>query len=107
MMNLEKSNIFFSANTPISVKEGISNWLGVKYSNQIGRYLGLPVIWGRSKATTLVVVRDKIGRKLQGWTQKLLTFVRREILIKSIAKSILTYPMTCFLFPKKSCVEIE
>lgn len=67
LVNLEKSTIFFSANTPSKIKDSVSACLGITYSDQVGKYLGLPVIWGRSKAAALAVVSDKIGLKLQGW----------------------------------------
>ncbi|KAK4254083.1 hypothetical protein QN277_009512 [Acacia crassicarpa] len=107
LINLDKSSLYFSANTPTEVKERVAACLGVTYTDSAGKYLGLPTIWGRSKAGALAFVRDKIGLKLKGWKQKLLTFAGRETLIKAVANSIPTYPMTCFLFPKKSCIEID
>lgn len=83
------------------VKNEVSASLGIRYFDQTGKYLGLLVIWGRSKVAALAFVRDKIGVKLQGWKQHLLSFAGREVLIKAVANAIPTYPMYCFLFPKK------
>lgn len=52
-------------------------------------------------------MRNKIGLKIQGWRQRLLTFSGREILIKVVANAILTYPMACFSFPIKTCKELD
>lgn len=99
--------MFFSAHTPLNVRDAILACLKIKHSEQVGKYLGLPMLWGRLKLASLAIVRDKIGLKLQGWKQKLLSFAGREALIKAVANAIATYPITCFLFTKRSCMEID
>lgn len=79
MVNLEKSSVFFLVNTFARARNLILACLGIKYFDQVGKYLRLLVIWGRSKSVALAFVRERIGLKLQGWKQKLLSFAGREV----------------------------
>lgn len=103
LINLEKSCIFFSENTPNDAKDEISDCLGISDSKNPGNYLGLLVLWGRSKSDALNFVKEKMLRKIQGWKQSVLSQAGREILIKSVANAVPMYPMCCFNFPKKVC----
>lgn len=67
LVNFEKSNMFFSPNTPLEVKDRLKDNLNVTISEDPGKYLGLPTLWGRSKKTALAFVKDKILGKIQGW----------------------------------------
>ncbi|KAG8486858.1 hypothetical protein CXB51_020386 [Gossypium anomalum] len=55
----------------------VTNSLGMRRSNDIEKYLGLPNVGGR------------------------------EVFIKSVLQAILTYSMMCFLLPKTLCDELE
>ena len=65
-VNVEKSCIFMSKNSPDSVTEMVGHTLGFNITPSPGIYLGLPILWERSKVEALAFVRDKIGIKLQG-----------------------------------------
>lgn len=75
--------------------------MGFKVAEPLRNYLGLPVLWGRSKAESLAFVKDRVCAKVQGWKQELLSQVGREVFIKAVACAILTFPMMCFLFFEK------
>lgn len=102
-INLDKSCIFFSNNVPKELKDEICDCLGIVGSENLGKYLGLPVLWGRSKCEALNFVKERMVKKLQGWKQNVLSQASREILIKAVASAIPVYPMSCFKFPKKIC----
>ncbi|KAL5538254.1 hypothetical protein UlMin_042243 [Ulmus minor] len=51
--------------------------------------------------------RDKVTRKLQGWKDKFFSLGGKEVLIKSVIQSILTYVMSCFTIPSTIIYEIE
>lgn len=72
-----------------------------------GKYLGLPTIWGRSKVEALHYIKERVRAKLKGWKQEVLSSAGREVLIKAVATSIPAYPMSVFKFPKKVCSEIN
>jgi len=70
-------------------------------------YLGLPSIIGKSKSQIFSYARDKVWKKLNGWKERTLLRVGREVLIKVVAQAILTYVMGCFSFPISLCDQIE
>ncbi|RYQ79359.1 hypothetical protein Ahy_Scaffold6g108097 [Arachis hypogaea] len=72
-----------------------------------GRYLGLPARWKRSKNKTLEWIQEKILDKMQGWKEKLLNQVRKEVLIKTVIQAIPVYAINVIKFPKSFCKIIE
>ena len=61
------------------------------------KYLGLPTTVGQSTTEAFEPILAKIWGLVGGWSEKLLSGVAKEVLIKSVAQSIATYPMNCFL----------
>ena len=61
---------------------------------------------GRNKRNTFNDIKEKIGKKLVGWKEKMLTKVGKEVLIKVVAQAILTYTMSCFKIPDSLCEEL-
>ena len=49
-INTDKSSVFFSPNSPQEKKESILNILGPMQDSKHNKYLGLPIIIGKSKA---------------------------------------------------------
>lgn len=106
-VNFAKSSLFFSANTPLELQMLISNIFGIPGSEDPGKYLGLPTMWGKSKKQALAYVKDTINQKIQGWKQVHLTPAGKEVLIKSVLNAIPAYPMTIFLFTDGVRKELE
>uniref|UniRef100_A0A2N9HAL6 Reverse transcriptase domain-containing protein n=1 Tax=Fagus sylvatica TaxID=28930 RepID=A0A2N9HAL6_FAGSY len=53
------------------------------------------------------VPEEKVWIRIHGWKEKLLSQAGREILIKTVAQSMPTYTMNCFLLPKRICSELQ
>ena len=106
-VNTEKSSVFFSKNTKEETRERVKNVLGSMQNDQPGKYLGLPSMIGRSKKQIFNEVKERVGKKMTGWKEKLLSVGGREILIKAVAQAVPTYTMGCFLLPKGLCEDIE
>ena len=106
-INMEKSSVLFSSNTPVTQKESIKITFGVKEVEHFETYLGLPTMVGRAKYQSFAYLKDKIWRKLQGWKGELLSRAGKEILIKAVAQSIPTYIMGVFLLSVKLCDELN
>ena len=83
------------------------NILGPMQDTRYKKYLGLPLIIGKSKVEIFTEIKERVERKLSGWKEKLLSMGGREILIKAVAQAIPTYTMSCFQIPKSLCDEIE
>lgn len=106
-INLEKSSIYFSGNTPLEQKKWIKDSLGVKEVDRFETYLGLPTLVGRAKYHSFAYLKDRVWKKLQGWKGKMLSRGGKEVLIKAVAQSIPTYSMGVFQLPKKLCDELN
>ena len=78
------------------MKLEIQEALGMQEVKQFDKYLGLPSLVGRHKKASFDYIKERIWRKLQGWEEKLLSQVGREILIKAVVQAIPTYSMCCF-----------
>lgn len=52
-------------------------------------------------------MRQKIGKKLTGWSELFLSQAGKEILIKAMAMAMPNYAMSCFKMPITLCKEIE
>ncbi|XP_045797887.1 uncharacterized protein LOC123892085 [Trifolium pratense] len=90
-----------------SEKNIICNKIEVKPVTSHSRYLGLPVIFGRSKKEVFAFVQDKIWKKVKGWKEKCLSKAGKETLIKVVAQAIPNYIMSCYKIPEGSCANIE
>jgi hypothetical protein len=73
LVSLDKSEVSFSRNVPVIEGNIICNKIGVKAVTSHTRYLGLPVIFGRSKKEFFSFVQDRIWKKLKGWKEKCLS----------------------------------
>lgn len=67
--------------------------------------MGLPSLFGKSKRNTFQQLKERLGNKLLGWKEKLLS-AGKEILIKEVAQVIPAHTMSCFLLPKTLCDEM-
>ena len=105
-LNRMKTSLFFNSNTDTSVKEEIKNQFGAQVIKNHEKYLGLPSMVGRNKRNSFNSIKEKLAKKLSGWKEKLLSKVRKEILIKVVAQAIPTYTMSCFKLPDSLCDEL-
>ena len=106
-INFEKSSVYFSSNTDGAQRERIKNELGVREVKKFESYLCLPTLVGRAKYQTFSYLKDRVWKNNQGWKGKLLSIVGKEVLIKVVAQSILTYTMGVFQLLVKLCNELN
>ncbi|KAA3483968.1 reverse transcriptase [Gossypium australe] len=99
--------VFFSANTAEESKAVVLSFLGVRSSESPEIYLGLPNMVGRRKKEAFQNLVDRIAVRIEAWSSRLLSQGGKEIFIKSVLQAILTYAMSCFLFPKALYERIE
>ncbi|CAL5418630.1 unnamed protein product [Camellia sinensis] len=93
LLNLDKSEIVFSANASEVLKEGICGTIGINRPRPNIKYLGLPTMWGRSKADAYGFLIERMVSKMQGWENNLLSHAGREVLIKAVVQAIPSYDM--------------
>lgn len=107
MVNLQKSSVIFSQNTPLQIQEDVTSKLQIVRALNPGTYLGVLSLWNKTKCMAVGVIKDRILAKIKSWKGKLLNQGAREVLTKAVACSIPVYLMQCYKFPKKVCTEIN
>ena len=63
--------------------------------------------WEKNKKASLNYIKERVWNKLQGWKEKLLSPVGREVLLKVMVQAIPTFAMGCFLLPVGLIHDIE
>ena len=106
-LNHEKTTICFSKAVKEDTKALISDFLQVPEVKEYENYLGLPAMVGRKRKASLNYIKERVWSKLQGWKEKLLSQVGREILFKAVVQVIPTFAMSCFKLPVGLCHEVE
>ncbi|KAL0291505.1 UNVERIFIED_CONTAM: hypothetical protein Scaly_2634500 [Sesamum calycinum] len=106
-INLEKSILMFSHNTPAALREELANLFGVVVKEKPNKYLGLPWTVGRLKREVFEGLKDNFWQKINGWATKKLSQLGRAVLIKSILQAVPSYVMTCFEIQEGIVKELE
>ena len=83
------------------------NILGPMQDTRHNKYLSLPSIIGKSKIGVFVEIKERVGKNLSGWKEKMLSMGGKKIHIKAVAQAIPIYTMSCFQLPKSLCEEME
>lgn len=105
-LNRAKTSLFFSNNTLREVQEGMKSRFGAQLIKQHEKYLGLPSLVGRKKRNTFNDIKEKLGKKLAGWKEKMLFKAGKEVLLKAVVQAILMYTMSCFKLLNSLCEEL-
>ena len=63
-INRDKTNILFSSNTTLDMKNRIQTILGVPTIRQYEKYIGLPALVQRAKRQSLIYIKEKVWKKL-------------------------------------------
>ena len=87
-VNPSKTMLYFSRNVPGDVRLEIQRAAGFKASNDLRKYLGVPLLHGRMSKTTYAQVLNKVRNKLEGWAAASLSLAGRVSLINAAAMSI-------------------
>ncbi|KAF5450106.1 hypothetical protein F2P56_030482 [Juglans regia] len=100
-LNKDETSLFFSRNTRAATRTYIMEVAGLQASTNLDRYLGLPSIVGKSKTRAFNGIVDRVIMRLDNWKNKFLSKAGKEILIKAVLQSLLTYTMTATKSPLK------
>ncbi|KAL6878487.1 hypothetical protein ACP4OV_012657 [Aristida adscensionis] len=107
VINKDKSAVMFSKNTQQRDRVAVRQIMAINREIDNERYLGLRVHVGQPVVKTFAYLKDIIWKRIQGWTEKLLSKAGKEILIKSVAQAIPTFAMCCFDISKTLCSQIS
>ena len=106
-INTNKTALFFGKSISESTKNFIKDLLGVPKIKRYEKYLGLLAVVGKNRRASLNYIKNRVWGKLQGWNEKLLSQVGKEVLLKPVVQAISTFTMGCFKLPLGLCRDIE
>jgi hypothetical protein len=106
-VNHVKSNLLFSKNTASSTITAIQSILHYAVTPATARHLGLPLLFGKSKAAAFSDILDRVQGKIDGWRSKTLSQAGKTILVKVVASAIPSYAMSSFLLPDGFCHKLD
>ncbi|CAN1148091.1 LINE-1 retrotransposable element ORF2 protein [Linum perenne] len=77
-INRNKSKVFFSKNTPRHLSRDIVSLLEIGATQNLGRYLGAPVLHGRVTKSTYDFLIDRLNSRLAGWKAENLSLAEKS-----------------------------
>ncbi|GLT58567.1 hypothetical protein SLA2020_314490 [Shorea laevis] len=107
MVNNAKSKILFSSNVDQNIRDNICYTLGYQQTNELGKYLGIPISAKRCSKANCQFILDKIRSKLSGWKTKFFSIAGRATLVSSVLASIPNYFMQVMWLPSSIHKEID
>lgn len=69
-LNAVKTSIFFSKNTGTEFRDFIRTSVGIQITSSFDKYLGLPIMVGRSKNRMFAGICSRVQKKLIEWKVK-------------------------------------
>ncbi|KAG8372576.1 hypothetical protein BUALT_Bualt12G0080400 [Buddleja alternifolia] len=93
LVNKAKSQIFFSKNTDRGIRRCISGLLGFGCTNDLGKYLGAPLVHNRVSSNLYNELIDRVQSRLTTWKAKMLNIAERTALIQSVTPAMPSYIM--------------
>ncbi|XP_025628190.1 uncharacterized protein [Arachis hypogaea] len=106
-VNLNKSAIFFSHNTPQNTRLAVAQTLNIEHIGAQDKYLGLPSIVQKSKKATFGAIKDKVQKRIMGWKRSILSSGGRHTLLRAVGEAIPIYTLSCFKLPDTLLTEIH
>ncbi|XVF02613.1 hypothetical protein REPUB_Repub04eG0190100 [Reevesia pubescens] len=80
---------------------------GIPLTDNLGTYLGVPIIHSRVKKETYAPLVYKVFKKLAGWKGKVLRPAGRRTLIQSTSPAIPLHTMQSSLLPSSICKRLD
>ncbi|XP_021736238.1 uncharacterized protein LOC110702800 [Chenopodium quinoa] len=99
MVNVQKSFVKFSSNTPEDYRDFLSSALHMQTKKSLGSYLGLPVDLGRAKCHQFQSLVDKVTQKLSAFGSRHLPEAAKLVLINTVVIASLNHVLSVFKLP--------
>ncbi|CAN1762226.1 hypothetical protein LINPERHAP1_LOCUS8268 [Linum perenne] len=106
-VNLAKSAVLFSNNTPTPIQLRYKDALGVRFLDRSEKYLGLPCIILRSKEETFRFIEDKMALRLRSWKRECLSPAGIHTLLQSVIAGLPVYAMSCYELTDNMCKDLN
>ena len=103
----EKTTIFFSKNTDPVVASQIGDGFGFQITNNIGKYLGVPLIHGRTTTNSYSYLVDKLQMRSSSYHSSRLSLGGRTTLAKTVLSALPIYTMQISVLPCSTCTKLD
>ena len=92
-VNLRKSRMCFSKNTPSHLRDSLANELGMSHRRDIGKYLGV-FIKENYKAVDFQFLINALRQQIQCWNSNFLSIAGHLVLSKLVLSTLPNYHIT-------------
>lgn len=99
--------LFTSLNVPVAVVQDIANCSQLSHCIDLGRYLSLPLHFGRVTKYTYAHLLDKVKKCLASWKANQLSLARKAVLVQSVTSSIAIYTMQTSQLPASVTKDLD
>ncbi|BFG33690.1 hypothetical protein CerSpe_199640 [Prunus speciosa] len=106
-VNFDKSAIFCSPNTGTAIAKEISCICGSPLTDNLGIYLGMPLVHSRVTRHTHNRLVDRVHKRLASWKGKLLSLAGRATMIQAVTAAIPIYAMQTAKLPASICKDLD
>ncbi|GMJ04403.1 hypothetical protein like AT3G24255 [Hibiscus trionum] len=106
-VSIAKTTVFFSKNFDTERGQALADYGGFKLVDDLGFYLGVPLLHKRVTSATYRFLIDKVESRLAGLKARTLSLAGRITLAKAVLQAIPTYVMQTTWLPKGVCDAIE
>lgn len=106
-ISVEKSKLYASGGVPRKKKDHLSQVSRMRFTTNLGKYLGFKLFHGRVRKHDFSEVIDRVSSKLASWKGRLLNKPGRLTLANAVLSSIPTYGMQVQWFPQSVCNLID
>lgn len=106
-VSMSKTRIHFSKNLPQHTIRSICAKLNIQKTEDLGRYLGVPLLHRRVTKDTYRFILEKVQKKLSGWAAKSLSLAGRMTLAQAVLAAIPYYTMQSTRIPAATLREVQ
>lgn len=106
-VNPEKTRVFFSKNVSRETRKELSEAMGFQSTEDLGKYLGAPLIHQRSSRQSYQFILDKVNQRLSNWKTNCLSMAGRVTLARSVIQAMPSYVMQSAFLPRALYDEID
>jgi len=106
--NKDKSTFYTNLDrTPLIILINAKRVFKFQVSNEDFDYLGIPILKAKPKKDNFLTLINNIQKQLNGWQAKMLSFLARLTLAKSVLYALPSFQFMCMVFPMNVLREID
>ncbi|KAI5327836.1 hypothetical protein L3X38_027232 [Prunus dulcis] len=106
-VNYDKYVVFCSPNSRKETAKEVSLICGSPLTEDLGKYLGMPMLHSRITKLTYGSLIDKVHKRLASWKSKFLSLAGRATLIQAVTSAVPIYAMQTSKLPVSVGQELD